>query len=292
MTTNYLTILMKHLENMNIEVAAAAETIITAASLKDRENVYDCNRFLFVKEGKGRLIVQDKEIPLTKGMFCVLLSGISHRISLNSEEELTLQWCHFRSSYEDRDLYKALQIPFHTQIADEHATSVYFVRLFDELLQDTLTSRLRIKAIMLELMSNYLDSLSLNTKDGAPTEDLQKIDMVLQYIDDHLSENIKVENLAKQVYLHPNYFIVFFKGILGYSPIQYVNQRRMETAKGLLLQPECNVSAVASQVGMQIYYFSRMFKAHTGLTPSHYRKQAATFLTSGNQSLGGEGKQK
>jgi AraC family transcriptional regulator of arabinose operon len=101
-----------------------------------------------------------------------------------------------------------------------------------------------------------------------------------------------VENLAKQVYLHPNYFIVFFKGILGYSPIQYVNQRRMETAKGLLLQPECNVSAVASQVGMQIYYFSRMFKAHTGLTPSHYRKQAATFLTSGNQSLGGEGKQK
>jgi AraC family transcriptional regulator of arabinose operon len=292
MTTNYLTILMKHLENMNIEVAAAAETILTTASLKDRENVYDCNRFLFVKEGNGKLLVHDQEIPLTKGKFCVLLSGIPHRISLDSEEVLTLEWCHFRSSYEDRDLFRVLQIPFHTQITNEHATSVYFERLFNELVQDTLTSRLRIKAIMLELISNYLESLPISVNDEAPTEDMQKVDMVLQYIDDHLSDNITVENLAKQVYLHPNYFIVFFKGILGYSPIQYVNLRRMETAKGLLLQPECNVSAVANRVGMQIYYFSRMFKAHTGLTPSHYRKQAATFLTSGNQLHGGEGKPK
>jgi AraC family transcriptional regulator of arabinose operon len=290
MTTNYLTIMMNHLEHMNIEVAAAAETILNTASLKERDDVYDCNRFLFIKEGEGRLIVQDKEIPLAKGMFCVLLSGISHRISLDSHEQLTMQWCHFRSSYEDRDLYRTLHIPFHIQITDEQATSEYFERLFEELARDKLTSRLRIKAIMLELTSNYLDSLPVNNEDWTPTEDLQKINMVLQYIEDHLSDNITVENLAKQVFLHPNYFIVFFKGILGYSPIQYVNQRRMETAKGLLLQPECNVSAVASRVGMQIYYFSRMFKAHTGLTPSRYRKQAATFVASGNQSNEGEGK--
>jgi AraC family transcriptional regulator of arabinose operon len=291
MTTNYLTIMMNHLEHMNIEVAAGAETILNAASLKERDDVYDCNRFLFIKEGKGRLIVQDKEIPLVKGKFCVLLSGTSHRISLDSQEELTMQWCHFRSSYEDRDLYRMLHIPFHIQITDEQATSEYFVRLFDELARDKLTSRLRIKAIMLELISNFLDSLPVNTKDWTPTEDLQKINLVLQYIEDHLSDNITVENLAKQVFLHPNYFIVFFKGILGNSPIQYVNQRRMETAKGLLLQPECNVSAVASRVGMQIYYFSRMFKAHTGLTPSRYRKQASTFVASGNQSHEGEGMQ-
>jgi AraC family transcriptional regulator, arabinose operon regulatory protein len=290
MTTNYLTIMMKHLEHTNIEVAAAAETILNASSHKDREDVYDCNRFLFVKEGKGKLIVKDKEVPLAKGKFCVLLSGTSHRISLDPDEELTLQWCHFRASYEDRDLYRTLQIPFHIQITDEQAISELFERLFMELAQDKLTSRLRIKAIMLELICDYLNNLPIIARKGAATEDLQKIDMVLQYIDDHLADSITVENLAKQVYLHPNYFIVFFKGILGYSPIQYVNQRRMETAKGLLLQPDCNVSAVANRVGMQIYYFSRMFKAHTGLTPSRYRKQSAAYVAGGNQSPGGEGK--
>lgn len=288
MTTNYITIMMKHFEQMQIEVAAAAETLLTS-SIKNREDVYDCNRFLFVKEGAGTLVVQDKEIPLEKGMFCVLLAGMSHRIAIDPEQEMKLQWCHFRSSYEDRDLYRTLNIPFHTRITDEHGTSVLFERLFDLLAQEKLTSRLRMKAIMLELVSMYLDSLSIETNKGTPSEDLQKIDMVLHYIDEHLADNITVENLAKQVYLHPNYFIVFFKGILGYSPIQYVNQRRMEIAKGLLLQPECNVSAVACRVGMQIYYFSRMFKAHTGLTPSRYRKQATTFAAVSAQLSGGEG---
>ncbi|WP_372660494.1 AraC family transcriptional regulator [Cohnella sp.] len=289
MTTNYLTIMMKHFEHMNIDVAAAAETVLNTSTVKERGEVYDCNRFLFIKDGTGILYMQDKEIPLVKGMLCVLLSGVSHRIAVEQDEEITLLWCHFRSSYEDRDLYKTLKMPSNILLVDEQGTVALFERLFEQLAQDNLTSRLRIKATMLELISNYLDSLPTGAQEGAPTEDLQKIDMVLHYIDEHLADNITVENLAKQVYLHPNYFIVFFKGILGYSPIQYVNQRRMETAKGLLLKPECNISTVASRVGMQIYYFSRMFKAHTGLTPSRYRKQATTFA-SASQTSGGEGK--
>jgi AraC family transcriptional regulator, arabinose operon regulatory protein len=288
MTTNYLTIMMKHFEHMNIEVAAAAATVLDSVSLKEREDTYDCHRFLYVKEGEGKLIAQNREIPLAKGTLSILLSGMPHRIVLEPERTITFQWCHFRSSYEDRDLYRTLQIPIYLQLGDEHQSesSALFERLFEEIARDGLTSRLKIKAAMLELISIYLDNLSLNDN-GAPTEEMQKIDLVLKYIDDHLADNITIENLAKQVYLHPNYFIVFFKGILGSSPIQYVNLRRMEIAKGLLLQPDCNVSSVASKVGMQIYYFSRMFKAHTGLTPSRYRKQAAS--VSNVQATRGEG---
>lgn len=275
MTTSYLTIMMKHLEHMQIEVAAASETEVDPSSLKEREITYDCDRFLFVKEGEGRLIVQGKEIPLVKGMFCILLSGMAHRIAVEPDASLTLQWCHFRGIYGDRDLYRTLKLPFYLQLSDFESTSALFNKLIEEMVRENLTSRLRIKAYMLELISVFLEHLPGITQEGSPTQDLQKIDIVLRYIDEHLADNITVEDLAKQVFLHPNYFIVFFKGILGCSPIQYVNQRRMETAKALLLQPECNVSDVAGRVGMQIYYFSRMFKAQTGLTPSHYRKQAA-----------------
>lgn len=292
MTTNYVTIMMKHFEHMNIDVATAAETLLNSSTVKEREDVFDCNRFLYIKSGTGKLLMQDKEISLVRGMFCILLSGVSHRIKVEQGEEMSLLWCHFRSSYEDRDLYRTLKIPSHLELEDKEGTVVLFERLFEQLAHDKLTSRLRIKATMLELISNYLDSLPMVTQNSNPSEDLQKIDVILQYIDEHLAENITVENLAKQVYLHPNYFIVFFKGILGSSPIQYVNQRRMETAKNLLLKPECNVSTVASRVGMQIYYFSRMFKAHTGLTPSRYRKQATTFTLASSQTSRGEGKDK
>ncbi|MFC6547745.1 AraC family transcriptional regulator [Cohnella cellulosilytica] len=279
MKTNYITIMMKHFEQMHVEVAAAAETVLDASSLKDKDAVYDCHRFLFVKSGTGKLFAQNKEIPLEKGKLFIMLAGMPHRIVLEAGETATLQWCHFRSSYEDRDLYRTLQIPYYIQVEDEAAISGIFVRVFEESARNGLTSKLKIKAAMLELISYYLDSLSLIDND-APTDELQKIDMVLKYIDEHLGDNITVENMAKQVYLHPNYFIVFFKGILGYSPIQYVNLRRMEIAKNLLLQPNSNVSSVAGQVGMQIYYFSRMFKAHTGLTPSRFRKQAAFIAAS------------
>ncbi|MFC5470777.1 AraC family transcriptional regulator [Cohnella suwonensis] len=283
MTTNFLTIMMKHFEHMNIEVAAAAETVMDVGTHKEREDIYDCNRFLFVKEGKGTLSAQGRQVEMKAGKLFVLLAGMPHRISLEEGTSLTLQWCHFRSSYEDRELYRTLQLPLSVEVSDSPAVSELFGRLYEELARDKLTSRLRIKATMLEMISVYLDNLPDGGQESdpqsAPSEELQKINAILKYIDEHLADNITVESLAKQVFLHPNYFIVFFKGILGYSPIQYVNMRRMEVAKIMLLLPECNVSAVAGKVGMQIYYFSRMFKAHTGLTPSRYRKQSAAFAS-------------
>jgi len=279
MSANFLTIMMKHFEQMSFEVAAAAETALDASSAKDRDDVYDCSRFLFVKEGSGKLYAMNQETALEKGSLIILLAGMPHRFEASEKEPLVVQWCHFRSSFEDRDLYRTLQMPYHIRISNPEPVIALFRKLFEELARDGLTSRLKLKAAMLELISVYLDNLSIPDNE-ATSDDLQKIDLVLKYIDEHIAENITVESLARQVFLHPNYFIVFFKGILGYSPIQYVNQRRMEIAKNLLLKPECNVSAVAGKVGMQIYYFSRMFKAHTGLTPSRYRKQTAAFAAS------------
>ncbi|WP_123043371.1 AraC family transcriptional regulator [Cohnella candidum] len=289
MTTTYFTILMKHLEQMQIEVASASETEVGAISVKPRDVVYDCNRFLYVRSGKGRLWALGKELELVPGTLCILLAGTPHRVAVDPGEVLNIQWCHFHASYGDRDIYRTLNLPISVWVENKSAVSQLFDRLIQELKKDQLTSRLRVKAIMLELVSMYLEELPKGIGKVYPTQELQKIDTVLQYIDEHMAENITVEELARQVYLHPNYFIVFFKAMLGYSPIQYVNHRRMETAKALLLQPECNVSDVAARVGMQIYYFSRMFKAHTGLTPSRYRKQSLGIAESGTDAEPGAG---
>jgi AraC family transcriptional regulator of arabinose operon len=289
MTTTYFTILLKHLEQMQIEVASASETEVGTISVKSREVVYDCNRILFIRSGRGRLWALGQERELLPGTLCVLLSGTAHRIAVDPGEVLIIQWCHFHTSYGDRDIYRTLNLPVQIQVENKAPVSGLFDKLIHELKQDHLTSRLRVKAMMLELISVYLEHLPLGIGKVYPTQELQKIDIVLKYIDDHLADNITVEELARQIYLHPNYFIVFFKSMLGYPPIQYVNHRRMETAKTLLLQPDCNVSEVAARVGMQIYYFSRMFKAHTGLTPSRFRKQALGIALAGPEPDGGKG---
>ena len=291
MTTTYYTILMNHLEQMQIEVTAASEAHIGPAQAQARDMVYDCNRYLFVVSGRGRLQALNQDVELVPGTLCVLLYGVAHRIVVEPGDELHIKWCHFHMSYGDREIYRLLALPFTVAVENKEQASALFDRVIREIRTGRLTSRLRIKAAMLELISMYLESIPLGKAAAYPSPELQKIDTVLKYIDDHLADNITVEDLARQVYLHPNYFIVFFKSMMGLSPIQYVNHRRMEVAKTLLLQPDCNISDVAARIGMQLYYFSRMFKAHTGLTPSRYRKLAFGVLESGAEAQGGDGEE-
>jgi AraC-like DNA-binding protein len=276
----YITILLKKLEQMQIEVVAASKMELSEKTAFYQEQVYDCHRILLIRSGKGRLHARKREYELVPGTFCILLAGTSHSIAVEPGETLSFQWCHLHANLEDREFYSSFGLPVAVQLEERQLASAIFDRLISEQNRDGLTSRLRIKAAILELMSMYLEGVPSDLERAHPSPEIEKIDAVLKYIDDHLADNITVEVLARQVFLHPNYFIVFFKSVLGYSPIQYVNNRRMEYAKSLLLKPDCSISEVAASVGMQIYYFSRMFKAHTGLTPSRYRKQATGIVPS------------
>lgn len=280
--TTYVSILMKHFEQMQIEVAAAAEMTLDAdEAATGKDYAFDVHRILFIREGEGTLLTQGKSFSVGEGSLCVLLSGIPHRIVPAPGTELKARWVHFHASYEDRELYRNLNMQPTVQAADYEEIMTLYDRLFARLASPRRTRGLRLKAAMLDLISSVIEQMALDETEDAPTQDLQKLDAVMQYIDDHLADNITVEDLAKQVYLHPNYFIMFFKGLMGISPIQYVNNRRMEEAKNLLLDPDSNVSEVANRVGMQIYYFSRVFKSYTGLTPSRYRKQGSINVPAG-----------
>ncbi|WEK53661.1 MAG: AraC family transcriptional regulator [Candidatus Cohnella colombiensis] len=272
MTQTYVSIMMKHLEQMQIEVLDSGEKHFGRNAGIQKEWNLECNRLFFVEDGEGKLILQDGEIDLMPGKMVIMLSGIVHRVSVEPGKILELKWCHYRQSYEDRELFRSLQLPNNFLVPDLEVVSGLFDRVIMLQQYPQLTSQLRVKSVMLELLSIYLEQITIHATEDCPTQDLQKIDAVIRYIDDHISDNITVEDLAKQAYLHPNYFIAMFKNILGYSPIQYVIHRRIETAKSLLARPDCNVSKVANQVGMQIYHFSRMFKSHTGMTPSRYRR--------------------
>ena len=56
-------------------------------------------------------------------------------------------------------------------------------------------------------------------------------------------------------------------------PKKYLTAVRIEKAKFLLLETDSPVKDIANQVGIFDYnYFTKVFKAYMGTTPSHYRK--------------------
>lgn len=272
MTIRYFNILMNHLEKMQFEVAAASFEEQAGAE-EGRPEVYDCNRALLVTGGSGLLHLGDRSFSMDAGTFSFLLAGSAHWIEPSPGQTLSYWWCHFRASYADRALYQAIGLPEHVHIPDPSEAVSMFARIRGCLFSQQPSARLRIKTSFMELICIYIDHFIANSERRASlSPEFEKLEIVLNYVDEHLADTITVEHLAGLIYLHPNYFIVFFKGLMGCSPIQYVNQRRLEVARTLLADPACNVSDAAARIGMKIYYFSRMFKAYTGLTPSRYKK--------------------
>ncbi|MCR5255460.1 MAG: response regulator [Acetatifactor sp.] len=112
------------------------------------------------------------------------------------------------------------------------------------------------------------------------------LDAIAAYLSEHYTEKIVIQEVAEKFGFNYTYFSYLFKKVYAQSPSEYVIQRRIENAKQMLKQSdEVSVKEVALSVGYSDpYYFSRIFKTITGLTPSEYRKAKRG---TGNQHIGG-----
>jgi two-component system response regulator YesN len=101
------------------------------------------------------------------------------------------------------------------------------------------------------------------------------IDTVATYLATHASEKISLQAVAEEFGFNYTYLSYLFKKSLGKSPSEYLTQCRIDQAKRLLTQSEeHSIKEISSAVGYDDpYYFSRIFKATIGLSPSEYRKQ-------------------
>lgn len=95
----------------------------------------------------------------------------------------------------------------------------------------------------------------------------------------HISEPLTVERLAQVAGLSPSRFHAIFLENYGISPMRFVNSQRMEMAARILVSQDVKLSVVAEQVGYaDAFHFSHAFKAHFGISPRNYRRQAVFAL--------------
>lgn len=100
----------------------------------------------------------------------------------------------------------------------------------------------------------------------------QLIIKALNYIADHYTDNLTLQNVADIVHLNKSYFSLLFKKQTGRNFIDYVIELRIREAKRLLAESESRIYDVAGAAGFKdVKYFSKMFKKTTGLTPVEYR---------------------
>lgn len=96
-----------------------------------------------------------------------------------------------------------------------------------------------------------------------------RIKKVLNYISEHYTDKITVDDLSALVDLNPVYFGTLFKDNMGCSAKKYINTLKINHSENLLLSGEFTVSEAAFKCGFEdIFYFSKLFKSIKGYPPS------------------------
>ena len=101
-----------------------------------------------------------------------------------------------------------------------------------------------------------------------------KMKKALRYIDAHLSDDLRLEDVASHVYLSPYYFSKLFKKYHGIGFNAWVNQQRMASARELLCHSDWSIASIARNLGFsQTSYFCKAFRQTYQVTPQVYRQQ-------------------
>ncbi len=275
MDAQQMQIMRSFLENTQVTLETAHYSKVNA-TWKYTFPVTDVNRLYFIREGEGWIRVHNRMYYPQPGQLLLLPAGVRLSMGLMNENGFRKYWCHFTATVGEVNLFQMLDLPHMIDVKDEAALEKQFKTLIGLYESPSLTAPLRIKSLLLEIISDYMEA-SLVREGGlrlAPSKETGKINTVLRYVEEHLHEQMTVEKLARLVHFHPNYFMQYFKTMLGLSPIAYINRKRMDKAKELLTSTALTVTDVAEHVGLELYYFSRLFKKQTSLSPSEYRKHS------------------
>ena len=139
------------------------------------------------------------------------------------------------------------------------------------------TEKIMSNAGSIERLSSQLAELYCITLDNLfslkRVKDYRPIRIAKEYIDDHYSENIDLNIVSKEAGFNPAYFSSLFKKETGINFKEYLLQKRIETAKELLVSGNDTIMLISEKVGYKdVRYFSKIFSKTVGIKPNMYRK--------------------
>ncbi|WP_282935268.1 AraC family transcriptional regulator [Paenibacillus sp. RC67] len=103
---------------------------------------------------------------------------------------------------------------------------------------------------------------------------------IAAYINEHLSDKLSLIKIANHFGFHPHYIIKICNDHIGMSPMQYLQEKRLEKAMEYLEDTDWTVTEISEKLGWTTSYFSRLFHQKKGISPSQFRKKAVYSLRS------------
>lgn len=224
-------------------------------------------RFVYIIKGTGCFVLEDKEIRAT-GKDMVYLPGETAYRShwLEDSEFMVIDLLLHNAEGHPIRFGEAPGILF----CDSHGT---YWGLLEELAEKSDATGPFDWLERLSLSFKLLCEMARDTNRTELDAQNQRIKAGLTYLQNNYTEDFSIDRLAQMCCLSTGRFRVIFSECLGMTPVEYRNKLRMQKAVTLLKSGAYTVSEAAEAVGISdIKYFGKLFKRHTGVSPSAMKK--------------------
>ena len=103
---------------------------------------------------------------------------------------------------------------------------------------------------------------------------VNSIQQIILFMKENLDKNLKLEEIAEQVHYSVSHLSFIFKKSTSYSPLEYFAQLKVQRACQYLDHTDLSVKSIAYKLGFSNpFYFSKVFKSHTSLSPLQYKNR-------------------
>ncbi|WP_422656886.1 helix-turn-helix domain-containing protein [Paenibacillus sp. EC2-1] len=244
---------------------------------------------MFITEGEGRFQVGETFTEAKEGMLYVIDPNVPHQFYASDDQPLSNYESTFLLLDEigepltmsftelitlDEEFVKQ-PIPLHIPVTLQPLLVDGFQNVIDaQKSKDSLNRRV---ITLIDLMFRTIDVL-LRMRGGSDADRGEKAFHVVarlkQLFQANVHRNVSLQEMSQFVHLSPNYLCRLFKRETGMPPQQFFLQMKMEEAMKQMLYTDLPIYLVADHLGFEnATYFTRLFRAKTGVSPSEYRKQ-------------------
>ncbi len=235
--------------------------------------VFPQNKFYYITKGTCSLTINEKTYEAKKGDWFFIPAGTLHSYTNFPEKPFEKYWMHF-DFFPEADILSGLPgLPYVVKVPPESDVLHLFASYFELYDSDRLADNMTKKAILFSLLAEYLHLAYPEETPQLGGDGETQIDAVLRYIHQHIREPLPISVLAEEFFMHPNYFIRFFKNKTGVTPARYIKMEKMRLARGMLIKTDMSVAEVMEKVGQtDICSFSKQFKSIYAFSPQEFRR--------------------
>lgn len=238
-----------------------------------RAEGYEYPQIFLSRSGEGEVIINGEVTKIGENSMFFIPAYCPHEYHAIGEGGWYLDWIAFSGDqvsvlFDKWKLNKFTHIPnCDTDRLRRIMTKMYYTIKSDKLYGNHYAS-----AQLYDLLIEYR-KIADNRLSSFYTAQSVALAEVLQYIEEHYADQIKLCDLAAIAGVSEQHLCRLFKKNFQLRPMEYLAQVRVQHAKDLLVYSDKTIGEISDEVGFQDgSYFSVVFKRYENMTPGEYRK--------------------